>query len=139
MTTRQTLMSFTLITSVMTAGCGPKAAPPSGHDTPTLSLTHWTDKTELFMEHPPLVGGHTALFAVHLTAMNDFKALNDAKGHLSGDRVLREVADIMRRSIRSREICTSCAAHRIFPAGASTYRIAKSPAGPRPSTHRSAG
>ena len=82
MTTRQTLMSFTLITSVMTAGCGPKAAPPSGHDTATLSLTHWTDKTELFMEHPPLVGGHTALFAVHLTAMNDFKALNAGKPRL---------------------------------------------------------
>ena len=34
---------------------------------PTLDVTHWTDKTELFMEYPPLVAGQTALFAVHLT------------------------------------------------------------------------
>jgi membrane fusion protein, heavy metal efflux system len=43
---------------------------------PTLSVTDWTDKTELFMEYPPLVSGHSARFAVHLTTLHDFKALN---------------------------------------------------------------
>ena len=43
---------------------------------PTLSVTDWTDKTELFMEYPPLVAGHSARFAVHLTTLHDFKALN---------------------------------------------------------------
>ena len=28
-------------------------------DAPTLDVTSWTDKTELFMEHPPLVAGQT--------------------------------------------------------------------------------
>ena len=43
---------------------------------PTLSVTNWTDKTELFMEYPPLVTGHSARFAVHVTTLHDFKALN---------------------------------------------------------------
>jgi diguanylate cyclase (GGDEF)-like protein len=47
---------------------------------------------------------HTDL-ALLMIDIDDFKALNDAKGHLSGDRVLREVADIMRRSIRSFDVC----------------------------------
>jgi cobalt-zinc-cadmium efflux system membrane fusion protein len=82
MRTRQILARATLITGVIAGGCGPKAVSPSEHETPTLSVTHWTDKTELFMEHPPLVGGQTALFAVHLTTMNDFKALNAGKPRL---------------------------------------------------------
>jgi membrane fusion protein, heavy metal efflux system len=41
----------------------------------TLNVTHWTDKTELYMEYPPLVGGQSALFAVHLTTLSDFRAL----------------------------------------------------------------
>ena len=43
------------------------------HETPTLDVTSWTDKTELFMEYPPLVAGQTARFAVHLTQLADFK------------------------------------------------------------------
>src|SRR2546422_5403492 len=43
---------------------------------PTLDVTHWTDKTELFMEYPPLVTGQSARFAVHLTTLHDFQALN---------------------------------------------------------------
>ena len=76
MRTRQLLATATVITGVMTSACGRKPVTPSVKETPTLSVTHWTEKTELFMEHPPLVGGQTALFAVHLTTMNDFKALN---------------------------------------------------------------
>jgi RND family efflux transporter MFP subunit len=40
---------------------------------PTLNVTHWTERTELYMEYPPLVTGQTALFAVHLTTLADFK------------------------------------------------------------------
>ena len=36
---------------------------------PTLDVTSWTDKSELFMEHPPLVAGQTVRFAVHLTKL----------------------------------------------------------------------
>ena len=82
MRTPQLLAAAMLLTGVMTQGCGPKAALNSHQETPTLSVTHWTDKTELFMEHPPLVGGQTALFAVHLTTMSDFKALTAGKPRL---------------------------------------------------------
>jgi membrane fusion protein, heavy metal efflux system len=40
-----------------------------------ISVTDWTDRTELFMEYPPLVAGQNARFAVHLTAIGSFKPL----------------------------------------------------------------
>jgi cobalt-zinc-cadmium efflux system membrane fusion protein len=56
--------------------CGREAAEP---ELPTLDITHWTDKTELFMEYPPLVAGQTALFAVHLTRLSDFSAMTTGR------------------------------------------------------------
>ena len=64
-----------LIGSVLVAGCG-RAAAPAQEKSPTLDVTSWTDKSELFMEHPPLVAGETVRFAVHLTQLADFSALN---------------------------------------------------------------
>jgi hypothetical protein len=57
-------------TACTRSGEAPKAEPVA------LNVTHWTDKTELYMEYPPLVTGETARFAVHLTKLNDFQALN---------------------------------------------------------------
>lgn len=37
--------------------------------------------------------------------IDDFKLLNDTRGHLYGDRVLREVAEILRRSVRIFDVC----------------------------------
>ena len=64
-----------LILSLFGAACArsgdaPKAEPVG------LNVTHWTEKTELYMEYPPLVTGQSARFAVHLTKLNDFQALN---------------------------------------------------------------
>src|SRR5262245_3686568 len=42
----------------------------------TLDVTSWTEQTELYMEHPPLVAGQTVRFAVHLTRLSDFRALD---------------------------------------------------------------
>lgn len=57
------------------AGCAkqPQEVVP---EVPSLDVTSWTDKTELYMEYPPLVSGQTVRFAVHLTRLNDFSALN---------------------------------------------------------------
>ena len=38
-------------------------------------ITHFTDKTELFVEFPRLVAGEKSAFAAHLTRLTDFKAL----------------------------------------------------------------
>ncbi len=37
---------------------------------------------------------------------DDFKQLNDRLGHLTGDRVLRTMADTLRRSVRGFDVCT---------------------------------
>ncbi|MBI3490873.1 MAG: efflux RND transporter periplasmic adaptor subunit [Acidobacteria bacterium] len=63
------------ITMVGTLACArpgdaPKAEPA------TLNVTDWTANTELYMEYPPLVAAQSARFAVHLTKLDDFKALN---------------------------------------------------------------
>jgi RND family efflux transporter MFP subunit len=49
---------------------------------PSLNVTNWTEKTELYMEYPPLVTGKPALFAVHLTNLGDFRPLTAGKPHL---------------------------------------------------------
>ena len=67
---------------VMLSACGgPRpevAAPPE--DLEPIAVTRWTEKTELFMEYPPLQVGETSRFAVHLTDMSSFAPL--AEGHV---------------------------------------------------------
>lgn len=63
---------------IAAVACGRDAADPEA-ELPTLDVTHWTDKTELFMEYPPLVAGETALYAVHLTRLSDFSAMTAGK------------------------------------------------------------
>ncbi len=46
---------------------------------PTFSVSHWTDRTELFMEHPLLVAQTSTRMAVHLTTLADFRPLNDGR------------------------------------------------------------
>ena len=60
---------------------GPHAAEP---ELPGQSVTLWTDRTELFMEHPPLLVGKEVRFAAHLTVLPaagappEFRALTAA-------------------------------------------------------------
>jgi membrane fusion protein, heavy metal efflux system len=62
------------------SGCRSKAphsdeAAPHGHDHAPggHAFTHFTERTELFVELPALVRGEQAPFAVHLTRLSDFK------------------------------------------------------------------
>lgn len=43
-----------------------------GHDPEAVAVTHFTDRTELFLEYPPLVVGEESAFAAHLTRLDDF-------------------------------------------------------------------
>ena len=46
-------------TGILVAACDKQPAAAKA-EAPTLAVTNWTDKTELFMEHPPFVAGQTA-------------------------------------------------------------------------------
>jgi cobalt-zinc-cadmium efflux system membrane fusion protein len=65
-----------LLVAAAAAGACRREAEPAEHEAPTLDVTSWTERSELFMEYPPLVTGQSARFAVHLTTLDDFKALN---------------------------------------------------------------
>jgi RND family efflux transporter MFP subunit len=72
MMTNRRAVYLAAVLAVVVSACSRKSEPTSS-ESPTLNVTHWTDRTELYMEYPPLVAGHTALFAVHLTTLTDFK------------------------------------------------------------------
>lgn len=49
---------------------------------------------------------HSLSLAFLMIDIDDFKAINDSCGHLAGDTVIRDVADILRRSVRVFDVCS---------------------------------
>lgn len=49
-----------------------------GHGEGAIGITRFTDKLELFAEHPPAVTGQELTFLAHLTILDGFKALENA-------------------------------------------------------------
>ena len=69
------LVSFCLL-----QGCKKEAPPAKTPEAPKpISATRWTDKTELFMEYPPLIAGEKARFAIHFTNLHTFKPLTTGR------------------------------------------------------------
>ncbi|MGE3402286.1 MAG: efflux RND transporter periplasmic adaptor subunit [Vicinamibacterales bacterium] len=68
----------------LAAACGRGGTPDTlaEAELPTLDITTWTDRSELFMEYPPLVAGQPALYAVHLTRLSDFSAMTSGRPRL---------------------------------------------------------
>jgi len=65
---------------VVLAGCknsSPPAKTPEGPE--VIAVTRWTERTELFMEHPPVVAGQSARFAVHFTDLQNFKPVTKGR------------------------------------------------------------
>ena len=54
-------------------------------ETSPVVVTRWTDKTELFVEYPPLVAGETSRFAIHLTDLATFEPLREGRGTVELD------------------------------------------------------
>ncbi|MBL8141630.1 MAG: GGDEF domain-containing protein, partial [Acidobacteria bacterium] len=49
---------------------------------------------------------HTLDLSLLLVDVDDFKRLNDELGHLVGDYLLKQIADVLRRSVRVFDVCT---------------------------------
>lgn len=50
-----------------------------GHAEGNISVTRWTNKFELFAEYPPAIKGEPITFVAHLTLLESFKPLENAK------------------------------------------------------------
>src|SRR6187401_2601811 len=48
---------------------------------------------------------HNLSLAFLMIDIDDFKKVNDSYGHLAGDTVIRDVAEILRRSVRVFDLC----------------------------------
>ncbi len=73
-----------LILLLLSIGCrqgepehGTKPHEPEG--LPALSVTRWTEGTELFMEYEPPTVGREGKFAAHITAMPTFKPVTEGR------------------------------------------------------------
>ena len=77
MALRHALMIGLTVISVVSCRRGAEPTPPPADGPEPLSVTRWTDRTELFAEYPSLVAGQTSRFAIHLTTLDPFKAVTD--------------------------------------------------------------
>ena len=83
-----------LVVTLLVSACSRSTPPAAEAEEPELlSVTRWTDKTELFAEYPPLAVGQTSRFAIHLTRLDSFKALTEGRVevHLRGGTAPAEV------------------------------------------------
>ena len=83
-----------LVVTLLGTACGRSAPPAAEADEPAaLSVTRWSDKTELFAEYLPLAVGGTSRFAIHLTRLDSFKPLTEGhiEVHLRGGAAPAEV------------------------------------------------
>jgi membrane fusion protein, heavy metal efflux system len=73
-------LSVAIVFAIAMTGCSRSTAPAEREEEAEgLSVTRWTDKTELFAEYAPLVAGATSRLAIHLTRLDTFKALTDGR------------------------------------------------------------
>jgi membrane fusion protein, heavy metal efflux system len=68
--------ALVILAGMWLGACRGGAVKPSTPENATAkSVTHWTEKTELFLEYPALIAGTVSRFSVHLTDLNSFKPL----------------------------------------------------------------
>lgn len=78
MTTLETVIATVALASLVSAcGSTPSQEAASEQAPPAIAATIWSERTELFMEYPPLVAGEQARFAIHLTDLSNFAPLRE--------------------------------------------------------------
>ncbi len=86
--TRPTAPLLLIVLFAMLPACRPHSShldPTHAHDDagghaaaaerPTISVSRWSERTELFMEYPAFVAGESGRAAIHLTDLRDFAPL----------------------------------------------------------------
>ena len=83
-----------LSAAVLLSGCGsaPLAEEAPPEEPAPVVVSRWTDRSELFVEFPPLVAGATSRFAIHFTDLSTFEPLREGRAtvRLTGMRVRAE-------------------------------------------------
>ncbi|MBA3885724.1 MAG: efflux RND transporter periplasmic adaptor subunit [Acidobacteria bacterium] len=89
------LWALALLAALSSCRSRPAPAAAVDDEPPTVAVTTWTDRTELFMEYPPLVAGTQARFAIHFTNLADFSPVRDGRVvvRFEGDTIVRFEAD----------------------------------------------
>lgn len=94
--------------STLMISCHTHEHESDGHDheieIPTVDVTQWTEKMELFMEYDTPVAGNEIKFIIHLTTMADFQPVRDGKVTLyfeqpGGSSIKVEKDDLLREGI----------------------------------------
>ena len=71
---------FGIISIIIFIGCSTNdqySYTENNDEHPSVAITHWTAKMEIFMEYPVLVKNTTGKFIIHLTFMDDFQPIRD--------------------------------------------------------------
>ncbi|ABS01927.1 diguanylate cyclase [Kineococcus radiotolerans SRS30216 = ATCC BAA-149] len=71
----------------------------------TDALTGLANRTAFGEALDRAAGDPTARFSVAFVDLDDFKAVNDGRGHAAGDEVLRAVAARLRAAVREEDLC----------------------------------
>ncbi len=69
-----------IVSVLLIFGCtnNPKANHnKNGEEVPSVAVTQWTDKMEIFMEYPTMIKNTEGKFIIHLTFMDDFQPIRD--------------------------------------------------------------
>lgn len=85
---RRTIAAATLVAAALLigachrhdeAGHAPHAAAAAQDEETAFAITHFSDKTELFVEFVRLAVGRESSFAAHMTTLSDFKPVTEGK------------------------------------------------------------
>ncbi len=73
-------------------------------EAPTVVVTQWTDKMELFMEYETAIVGQEVKFIIHLTTLADFQPVREGKVTLvfkqpDGTKIIIEKDELLREGI----------------------------------------
>jgi membrane fusion protein, heavy metal efflux system len=89
------ISALVLVSLVTACRSTPQQEATTEQEPPVVAVTIWSERTELFMEYPPLVAGADAAFHIHLTNLSNFQPLREGRVvvRFEGDAIERFEVD----------------------------------------------